>query len=78
MGSTIETLHNTVSQMTDDQIDICGGNNNGVNNNRGCNNKIGVNNNGRKIRRMEMVVEIIYLIAATLAAVREDVDLFLI
>ena len=45
MGSTIETLQDNVSRITDDLIDNGGGNNIGGNNNGGVNNKIGVNNN---------------------------------
>ena len=45
LGSTIETLQDTGSRITDDQTNNGVGNNNGGNNNRGGNNNGGGNNN---------------------------------
>ena len=66
LGSTIDTLQDTVSLITDYHIDNGGGNNNN-----------GGNKNGENLHRMSMVVEIIDLIAATLAKIRENVEYFL-
>ena len=78
MGSTIETLEDTVSLITDDQTYNGGGKKDGGNNIEGGNNNIGGNNNGGKMHIMEMVAEIIDVIAETLEEVREDVNNFLI
>ena len=63
MGSTIETLQDTVSRINEDQI-----NNGGGNTNRGGNKMV------KKMHRMAVVVEIIDLTAETLESVLEDMD----
>ena len=78
LGSTIETLEDTVSLITDDQTYNGGGKKDGGNNIEGGNNNIGGNNNGGKMHIMEMVAETIDVIAETLEEVREDVNNFLI
>ena len=67
LGSTVETLQETVSQTTDDQTENGGGNNNSEGNKM-----------VETMHIMEMVVETIDLISATLAAVKEGVDHYLI
>ena len=78
LGSTIETLEDTLSRITDDQTDNGGGNKDGRNNIGGGKNTIAVSNNGGKMHRMKMVAEIKDVIAATLAAMQQYMDKFLI